>query len=248
MFCPKCGKPLEEGDRFCSHCGSPAPQEAPVNEASEAPKAPEAPAAQPEETVRTVTFTANENAITTALRAVCGVLGAIFAFFALKGLFTTLVFLFHSVGSLPYVLRGYYPFGVVSWLLQFILNLLLSLLMIAAPAVAAAALLLAAVKWEKKHADLIFCGVALAAVLRLALILLALPFTFLLRVFVYHGSLNLTLGFFTNSLLHLLGYVVTAAVVFGLMYLLGAVPVMGESVDQVKANLRGSVRGIFGKV
>lgn len=231
MFCPNCGKPLEERAKFCSNCGSPVPQEAPVNEAP-----------------RTVIFTANENAISTVLRAVCGVLGAIFAFFALKAFFTTLVFLFQSVGTFPNVLRGYFPFGIVAYLFNFIVNLLLNLLWVAAPAVAAAALLLAAIKWEKKYADLIFCGVALAAALRLALILLALPFTFLLRVFVYHGSLNLTLGFFTNSLLHLLGYVVTAAVVFGLMYLLGAVPVMGESVDQVKANLRVSTRDIFGKV
>lgn len=189
----------------------------------------------------------NDNAITTALRAVCGVLGAIFAFFALKNFFATLVFLFQSVVSLPHVLRGYYPFGIFSYLFSFILNLLLTLLSVAAPAVAAAALLLAAVKWEKRHADLIFCGVALAAVLRLALLVLAVPFIFLLRVFVYHGSLGLTLGFFTNSLLHLLGYMATAAVVFGLMCLLGAVPLRGESIEQIKANLRNSMRGISGK-
>lgn len=276
MFCPNCGKPLEEGAKFCSHCGSPAPQETPVSEAPEAPvsetpaaqaneapapeapvneahetpagEAPEASAAQPGEAPRTVTFTANETTISTVLRAVCGVLGAVFAFFALKNLFTTLVFLFQSVGSFPNVLRGYFPFGIAAYLFNFIVNLLLYLLMVAAPAVAAAALLLAAVKWEKKHADLVFCGVALAAVLRLALIVLAVPFTFLLRVFVYHGSLGLTLGFFSNSLLHLLGYMATAAVVFGLMYLLGTVPVMGESIDQIKANLRGSARDISGKV
>lgn len=272
MFCPNCGKPLDEGAKFCSNCGAPVPQEVPVNEvpptpeapvneapaapvndppeapAGEAPKAPEAPAAQGEETARTVTFTANENAIRTALRAVCGVLGAIFAFFALKNLFTVLVFLFQSAGTLPNVLRGYFPFGTAAYLLSFLVNLLLYLLAVAAPAVAAAALLLAAIKWEKKHADLVFCGVALAAALRLALIILILPFSFLLSVFLHHGGFHLTLGFFTNSLLHLLGYMLTAAVVFGLMYLLGAVPVMGESIDQLKENLRGSVRDISGKV
>lgn len=263
MFCPNCGKPLDEGAKFCSNCGAPVPEapkapEAPVNEApaapvneapaGEAPKAPEAPAAQPGETVRTVTFTANENAIRTALRAVCGVLGAIFAFFALKNLFTVLVFLFQSVGTLPNVLRGYFPFGTAAYLLSFLVNLLLYLLAVAAPAVAAAALLLAAVKWEKKHADLVFCGVALAAALRLALFVLTVPFTFLLRAFVYHGSLGLTLSFFTSSLLHILGYMLTAAAVFGLMYLLGCVPVMGKSMDQIKESIRGSVRDISGGV
>lgn len=270
MFCPNCGKPLEEGAKFCSNCGAPVPEapevpvnetpaaqvnetpspEAPVNEAHEAPagEAPEAPAAQPEETVRTVTFTANENAISTVLRAVCGVLGAVFAFFALKNLFTTLVFLFQSVGSLPNVLRGYFPFGIAAYLLSFLVNLLLYLLMVAAPAVAAAALLLAAVKWEKKHADLVFCGVALAAVLRLALLILTLPFTFLLSAFLYHGGLGLTASFFTSSLLHVLGYAVSAAAVFGLMYLLGCAPVMGKSVEQIKENIRGSARDISGKV
>lgn len=272
MFCPNCGKPLDEGAKFCSNCGAPVPQEVPVNEvpptpeapvneapaapvndppeapAGEAPKAPEAPAAQGEETARTVTFTANENAITTALRAVCGVLGAIFAFFALKGAFTLLNYLFQFLRYFPNVLRGHFPFGVVAYLFSFIVDLLIYLLAAAAPAVAAVVLILAAVKWEKKHADLVFCGVALAAALRLALFVLTVPFTFLLRAFVYHGSLGLTLSFFTSSLLHILGYMLTAAAVFGLMYLLGAVPVMGESIEQIKENLRGSVRDISGKV
>lgn len=249
MFCPNCGKPLGEGAKFCSNCGAPVP-EAPVPEApvSEAPKAPEVPASQPKEAPRAVTFTANENAIRTVLRVVCGVLGAIFAFFALKTTFTALVFLFQSVAAIPDVLRGYYPFGIVSWLFSFLLNLLLYLLGITAPAVAAAALILAAVKWEKKHADLVFCGVALAAVLRLALFILTIPFTLLMRVFVYHGGLGLTGLFFSTSLLHILGYMATAAVVFALMYLLGAVPVMGESVGQIKANLHASASDISGKV
>lgn len=266
MFCPNCGKPLDEGAKFCSHCGNPAPQEAPANEvptapvdeapaapvnappAGEAPKAPEAPAAQPGETPRTVTFTANENALIMALRVVCGMLGAVFAFFALKNLFTTLVFLFQSVGSFPNVLRGYFPFGIAAYLFNFVVNLLLYLLGTAAPAVAAAALLLAAVKWEKKHADLVFCGVALAAVLRLALLILTLPFTFLLSAFLYHGGLGLTASFFTSSLLHVLGYAVSAAAVFGLMYLLGCAPVMGKSVEQIKESIRGSASDISGTV
>lgn len=277
MFCPNCGKPLEEGAKFCSNCGRPIPQEAPVPEApnppvneaptapageaprapvneaptapaGEAPKAPEAPGPQGEGTARTVTFTANENAITTALRAVCGVLGAIFAFFALKGAFTLLNYLFQFLRYFPSVLRGHFPFGVVAYLFSFIVDLLIYLLAAAAPAVAAVVLILAAVKWEKKHADLVFCGVALAAALRLALFVLTVPFTFLLRAFVYHGSLGLTLSFFTSSLLHILGYMLTAAAVFGLMYLLGCVPVMGKSVEQIKESIRSSVRDISGGV
>lgn len=277
MFCPNCGQPLDNGAKFCSNCGAAAPQDTSVNEDSAAsetsvvseppaagstatpandPPAPKAPPAEAPVNEAPVSpaaspapaLTISQDSMVLILRVVCGVLGAIFAFFALKGAFDLLSYLFQFLRYFPSVLRGYFPFGIVAYLFSFVLTLLLKLLSLAAPAVAAAALFLAAVKWEKQHADLVFCGVALAAVLRLALFVLSLPFTFLLSAFVYHGGLGLTVSFFSGSLLHILGYVAAAATPFMLMYLMGCAPVMGKSADQVKENVRASVRDISGKV
>lgn len=116
MFCPNCGKSLDDGVKFCPNCGNPAPEapaapeitEAPVVEApvAEAPAAPEvpvaeapaapvndppaapvAPAAEAPKAPEAPALTISQDNMVLALRVVCGVLGAIFALFALKGAF-----------------------------------------------------------------------------------------------------------------------------------------------------------------
>lgn len=139
-----------------------------------------------------------------------------------------------------------YSFGIFAGLLNLILNLLLGLLSVLPPLLAAAVLILAAVKWDKKHADFIFCGVAAAGVLRLLHLILVFPVTLLRGVFVYHTVLHLSAQYITTSLLHVLGYVLAAGVVFGLMYLMGCAPVMGKTAEQVKENLRSSAADVFG--
>lgn len=142
MFCPNCGKSLEDGVKFCPNCGNPAPQaapadtapaaETPVTEVPEAPQATEAPVveapvaeptaapvsetpAAPEPSVvetpaapvsegqpvsSAPALTISQDNMILALRVVCGVLGAIFAIFALKGAFDLVRVLFSGLTRL----------------------------------------------------------------------------------------------------------------------------------------------------
>ena len=59
MFCPNCNQQLEDGTKFCVHCGTKIPDEAPVAEpapaaepapVAEAPVAEATPAAEPAQT------------------------------------------------------------------------------------------------------------------------------------------------------------------------------------------------------
>lgn len=269
-FCPECGAPISESPAAPE---TPAIPEAPVDleatvvlesptapeppvdldatvvlespttpKAPEAPKAPAAPTTPPPPPAPAPSG-GNTETLTLVLRVVCGVLGAVFAFFALRGAFNTIRSFFNIVLNLNFFLHFNGFFGT---LLYFIVTLLSNLLSLLVPAVAAVALLLAAAKWDKKHNDFLLCGVAAAAILRVIKLILDALFSFLLRVIVYDGYFPLG-RLSTGSLLHIFGYVAVVGVVFLLMYLMGCAPVLGETVDQIKANVRASITELTGK-
>ncbi len=130
MFCPNCGKSLDDGVKFCPNCGNPASQEAAADtapaaeapaaaEVTETPAAPEAPvaetpaapvndppaapaapAAEAPQAAEAPALTISQDNMVLALRVVCGVLGAIFALFALKGAFDLVRVLFSGLTRL----------------------------------------------------------------------------------------------------------------------------------------------------
>lgn len=141
----------------------------------------------------------------------------------------------------------YTPFALLSAILVTIFDLvcclLLNLLSLLPPLLAAAVLILAAAKWDKKHADFVFCGLAAAAALRLLGLILVFPINLLWGIFC---GLPYMPSNIASSLLHVLGYVLAAGVVFVVLYLMGCAPVMGETVEQIKANVRASAADFFG--
>lgn len=122
--------------------------------------------------------------------------------------------------------------------------LVLDLLALAIPALAAAVLLFAAAKWDTKYNDLVFGGVAAAAVLRLALLILSLVFVGLLGLFTGFGGGIAIL----KPLVYFLGYVAAAGIVFLVMYVAGCPPIMGKNADQVKASIRAALDDLKGAV
>lgn len=86
----------------------------------------------------------------------------------------------------------------------------------------------AAWKWSSKLRNLIFSGAVLSAALRL----LAMLGSALLGLILYGQSF-----FGASAFVHWLGYVAVAAVLFGLMYVMGSAPVMGETKDSFMASL-----------
>lgn len=240
MFCPNCGAPLNPGAKFCSKCGTPVP------EAPEAPAAPGTPKAPEPPKAPKATFTppsgpsipgVDANTMTLILRVVCGVLGVVFAYFALRGALNTVSFLFRTVTGLFGLFRSFGAVGTVVYIIVYLLRYLLTLLV---PAVAAVVLLVGAVKWDPKHNDFVVCGVVVAAVLRVIQLIVIVLTNFLLRILVYHAPVVFASGFVSSSLLHILGYVSAAGVVFAVMFLMGCPPVLGETVEQIKTKVLAS--------
>lgn len=86
----------------------------------------------------------------------------------------------------------------------------------------------AAWKWSSKLRNLIFSGAVLSAALRL----LAMLGSALLGLILYGQSF-----FGASAFVHWLGYVAVAAILFGLMYVMGCAPVMGETKDSFMESL-----------
>lgn len=86
----------------------------------------------------------------------------------------------------------------------------------------------AAWKWSSKLRNLVFGGAVLSAVLRL----LAMLGSVLLGLILYGQSF-----FSASAFVHWLGYVAVAAILFGLMYVMGCAPVMGETKDSFMESL-----------
>lgn len=83
-------------------------------------------------------------------------------------------------------------------------------------------------KWSSKLRNLVFSGAVLSAVLRL----LAMLGSVLLGLILYGQSF-----FSASAFVHWLGYVAVAAILFGLMYVMGCAPVMGETKDSFMESL-----------
>lgn len=260
-FCPQCGTPVPEAPSTPAAPEVPKAPETPVApeapkapettatpeapKAPEPPKAPETPKAPepPKAPEATATPPASPiipgvdaNTMTLILRIVCGVLGAVFAFFALRGAFSTVSFLFSTVTGVFELFRF---FGPIRTLIFIIINLLRYLLTLLVPAVAAVTLLVGAAKWEPKHNDFVVCGVAAAAVLRVIQLILVFVFNILLGIWVYHFPIDSTSAI-APSLLRILGYIAATGVVFAVMYLMGCPPVLGETVEEFKAKILAS--------
>lgn len=187
----------------------------------------------------------DKETLTLILRIVCGLLGAVFAWFTLRHAFGLLQYFFNYISLLGHALRGYYPAGVFGWSISFVLHLILDVVEVLAPLVAAAVLLLAAIKWEEKYNDLVFGGVAAAAVLRVLLlvftVLVSIFLTLLSRLFGMVGG-----AYIGRSLLSILGYVAAAGIVFAVMYAVGCPPILGKAMEQVKDNILSAIRELTG--
>lgn len=189
----------------------------------------------------------DKETLTLILRIVCGLLGAVFAWFTLLRAFGLLQFVYNYISILGHALWGYYPVGVFGWSISFILYLILDVVGVVTPLVAAAVLLLAAIKWEEKYNDLVFGGVAVAAVLRVLLLVLTVVvsifLTLLSRFFGMVGG-----AYIGKSLLYILGYVAAAGIVFAVMYVVGCPPILGKAMEQVKDNILSAIRELTGGV
>ena len=236
MYCANCGSPLPEGAKFCPACGNPVPQDILTPETPAAPEVPVAPPPPAAPATPPTPSGVSQNNMLLILRIVCGILGAVFAFFALRGAFYFLRFLFGTVANLRYMLPH---FGFVGYIVSTVVNLLFYLLDVLIPALAAAVLLLTAIAWKKEHNDLLLGSLAAAAVLRLLRLVLIFPCNLLLSI-LYRGAVYTNWRYIGSSLLHVLGYAATAGIVFLLLYLMGCPPFVGETPEQVKENVRNS--------
>lgn len=271
-FCPNCGAPVSASTETPAAPApsavpetqvTPEPSAVPeIPAASEAPVAPEIPVvpATPQTPVKSEPPAAptppsppsdrptpagvDGDTLALILRVVCGVLGAVFAFFALRGAFQTLRFLFNMVREMGLLFRY---LGVFGTLVHIVISLLSGLINLLVPAVAAVTLLLSAAKWDKKHNDFLLCGTAAAAVLWVVRLILNVLFNFLLSILVFHDRSGLIGVSIFRSLPNLLCYVAVVGVVFLLMYLMGCPPVLGKTPEQIKANIRASITDLIGK-
>ncbi len=206
MFCDKCGKPVADGQRFCPSCG------APVSSGAGTP-----PPSGPTGPTGPVSGGGAGGDLTMAFRIICGVIGGVFALCAIGGVFSIL-------GSFVSI----FTYDIF----QGFLNVILDVLTLIPPLVMALVLLAAAIKWDSKLNDTVFLGAALAAVLRLVVLLVCLV---LKAIFMRWFTPNFLL------ILNVLAYVAVAGGLFGLLYAMKCPPVLGKDKDAVKLSVADGV-------
>ena len=91
-------------------------------------------------------------------------------------------------------------------------------------------------KWSSKMNDLVFGGAALATALRLVSLVVYVIANLISR----YGYVS------ASVFLNWLGYVAVTAVLFGLMYVMGCPPLVGESMDKFSANMSAGFSEISG--
>lgn len=106
--------------------------------------------------------------------------------------------------------------------------LIINLIAFLAALIMAFSTAVAAWKWSSKLRNLVFSGAVLSAALRL----LAMLGSIILGLILYGRTF-----FSVSAFGHWLGYVAVAAILFGLMYVMGCAPVMGETKDSFMVSL-----------
>ncbi len=208
MYCSKCGKELQDGQKFCANCGAPAegsasaPPPPPSSGATPPPPPPPPPPAgsYPPPSGGS----SNAHTLDVVLKIFAGICAALFALSALG-------FLGNAIRML-----GYFSFWTF-------LHVLLALLGGVAAVWMALVLVVLILKRRPETNDALVACLCAGAAVRLVLnILLTL--------------INLVYGYFHFSF-SFLWYAVVAGVVFLILYLMGEAPFLGKTGDEIKISV-----------
>ena len=207
MFCSKCGKELQEGQKFCPSCGSPveaAPSAPPPPPPTSGATPPPPPPPPPTGSYPPPAGGSNANALDLVLKIFSGICVVLFAF-----------------SALGYLINAFQMLRYLSfWTL---LHLLLALLGAVVAAAMALVLVLVIVKRRPEHNDALVAALCAGVAARLVLNILGT------LIDLVYGYFHFSFGF--------LWYAVPAAVVFLLLYLMGEPPFLGKTVDEIKISV-----------
>ena len=215
MYCSKCGKELQDGQKFCANCGAsvdgpatppssgatpPPPPPPPSSGATPPPPPPPPAGSYPPPSGGS----SNAHTLDLVLKIFAGICAALFAFSALGFLVNTIRML------------GFFSFGTL-------LHMLVSLLGGVAAVWMALVLVVLILKRKPETNDALVACLCAGTAARLVLnILLTL--------------LNLTYGYFHFSF-SFLWYAVVTGVVFLLLYFMGEPPFQGKTGDEIKISV-----------
>lgn len=222
MTCWKCGKELPEGSRFCGACG--AEQKSADGETGEAPRAPEPPRPQWNQSEQ-APWNAPGAAPKGDLRILFKIFGwacaVVYGVKALGNLFSLLRLLFNTAFNdlVYYMGAGVLLGGLVRGLTGFVFN-----------ALVCAVSLLIALRRRSENADGLFLGFAGSLLAR-----------FLVNFLVALLCTPIYGGYYFSSAVGgvMLSLVLSAAVIgvlFGISALVGEIPVVGKTPEELKAS------------
>lgn len=211
MTCKKCGAQLEEGQKFCSHCG--AAQNA----------APDQPRPDP-------TGNLDRNTLNLVLKILAAVGAIVFGIRAIVSLVQIFTGLFSTISSIGY-------FGIFGFIRTLLLYPVMSVLFTVVNAAICIALLCFALRKDDSSNDHLFLGLCTGGAALIAVQLVQS----LLRVILNLSVLRYVIGGAFSAIIGAIVWAaIPVAVIYLLLYLMGKTPLLGKTVQDIK-DMVGSI-------